>query len=156
MDFAIATSLGAEQIRAVLTRNPSGLRGRLSERGDLAIVRRGRFLNQFVRAQVEITARGGETVVSVHVARPPVAAWFFVLSLPFLWLGVISQMVYVGIRSGVSGAASWLPFLVIVPAIWAAVIGANYTSAKSEASDLRRLITEAVGGGAPAGRPGAG
>jgi hypothetical protein len=106
MDFALATSLGAEEIRAVLTRNPGELRGRLSEGGDLRVVRRGHFLNQFVRARVEITARGGETVVSVHVARPPVAAWFFVLSLPFLWLGVISQMVHVGIRSSVSGAAS--------------------------------------------------
>ena len=155
MDFAIETSLGEDEIRTLLTLNAGRLRGRPSKEGGLDVVRRGGFMNQFVRAHVEMVAGGGDTVVAVHMTRPPATAWFLALSLPFLWLGVISQLVYVGIRGGASGAVGWLPFLVIVPLMWAAVIGANYTSAKSEARDLRRLITEGIGQGAPEIRSGA-
>jgi hypothetical protein len=75
-----------------------------------------------------------------------VTSAFFTVALPFLFLGSLVQVTEVALVHGPSTALGWLPFLIIGPAIWAAVIGANYTSARSEAKDLMRLIDEALKG----------
>jgi hypothetical protein len=64
--------------------------------------------------------------------------------LPLLFLGPFVRAIEVAVGYGLASAAGWLPFVPIGPAIWAAVMGANYTSARREADDLRRLIEEAL------------
>jgi hypothetical protein len=122
------------------------LRGRASAGGSLVLVRRGGFMNEFVRAQVDLNPDESGARATVHVSRPRATSVFLTVALPFLFLGPLFQMGELALRHGPSTAAGWLPFLLIGLAIWAAVIGANYTSARSEANDLRRMINEALNG----------
>lgn len=144
IDYEIFTAVPPEVARTMLTQRPGRLRSRSTPDGGLVLVRRGGFLNEFVRARVRLDPNGSGTTVSLRIARPRATSAFFAFMLPFLFLGSLLQVIGVVMRDGVTAAAGWLPFLLIGPAIWAAVIGANYTSARSEANDLRRLINEAL------------
>jgi hypothetical protein len=146
VDYEVPCTLSPEAARIALAQRKGRLRGRTAPDGKLVVVRRGGFLNEFVRAQVELTPSGPGTNVRVRVARPQVASAFFAIALPFLFLGSLVQVTEVALVHGPSTALGWLPFLIIGPAIWAAVIGANYTSARSEARNLMRLIDEALNG----------
>jgi hypothetical protein len=147
-DFDVATSLPIDLTHALLTQGTTRLRARTATDGSLVLIRRGGLLNEFVRARVEIVPSATGSMVKGRLARPRVASLFFTLALPFLWLGVISQAVTIALRSGIAAATSLWPLFVIASAVWAAVIGANYTSARSEATDLQRLITEVLHQGA--------
>lgn len=146
IDYDVPCTLSPEAARVALAQRNGRLRGRTAPDGRLVLVRRGGFLNEFVRAQVELTPSGSGTRVRVRVARPQVTSAFFSIALPFLVLGSLVQVIEVALVHRPSTALGWLPFLIIGPAIWAAVIGANYTSARSEAHDLKRLIDEALKG----------
>jgi hypothetical protein len=133
-------------VRTALAQRTGRLRGRTSPDGSLVLVRRGGFLNGFVRARVELNPDGAGTRVRVRIARPRATSAFLSVALAFFSFGVLVEIIERAARYGVTEAANWLPFLIIGPAIWAAVIGANYTSARSETNDLRRLINEALAG----------
>lgn len=68
----------------------------------------------------------------------------FTLGLPFLVLYPVPNLVRVALTDGAGAAVHDLPFPFLAAIVWIAVIGANYTSARSEANDLRRLITAAL------------
>lgn len=142
----MSTALSLDAARTILAQRTGRLRGRTSPDGTLVLVRRGGLLNEFVRARVDLNQDGPGTKVTVRIARPRAVSVFLSFTLAFFILGILVQIIERGARYGVAEAMNWLPFLVIGPAIWAAVIGANYTSARSEANDLRRLIDEALKG----------
>lgn len=104
-------------------------------------------MNGFVRARVAVSPVGRGSKIRVQIARPPFASWSFVLvfifvvAIPFLDLLAVVAFD----RGRVLQAVI---YSVLGAAIWAFVIGLNYTSALSEARDLRRLISQALGTGA--------
>jgi hypothetical protein len=142
----MSTTLSPDAARTMLAQRTGRLRGRTSPDGTLVLFRRGGLLNEFVRARVELIQDGPGTKVTVRTARPQAISVLFSFTLALFVLGVLVEVIERGVRHGVAEAVNWLPFLVIGPAIWTAVIGANYTSARSEAIDLRRLINEALKG----------
>jgi len=152
-DFEVASSLPIDLTLCLLKQGTTHLRSTTVTDGSLILVRRGGLLNEFVRAHVEVRNGVEGSMVKVRLARPRVASLFFTVALPFLWLSLILQVFTIGVRSGLGAAAGWWPFFVIAPIIWAGVVGANYTSARSEAKDLQRLITDAMHQVLPASPP---
>jgi hypothetical protein len=146
VDYEMSTALSHDAARTKLTVRSGRLRGRASSDGSLALVRRGGFLNGFVRARVELNPDGPGTRMRVRIARPKAASVLLSVAFAFLFFGVLVEIIDRAARYGMTAAVNWLPFLIIGPAIWAAVIGANYTSARSETKELRRLINEAIEG----------
>ena len=143
-DFEVHTDLSLDAVRGALTERASRLRCRVSPDGMLTLSRRGGFMNGFAQAQARLTANGSRTTATVRLARPREAAIFFAIALVVLFVGPVVNVIEVGLTHGLSAGASWLPFVLIGPGIWAVVIGMNYTSARSEAKDLRRLISQAL------------
>jgi hypothetical protein len=144
LDFDLATPLAIDEVRAALCQQTARLRGYTAPDGSLVVVRRGGLMNQFVRAFVHLAAGPSGTFVNVQVRPLRRTSIFFTLALPFLFLGLILQVTEVGFKSGLSVAASYWPFFPIVPALWAVVRVVNYTSERSEAGDLQRLISAAL------------
>lgn len=144
LDYEMSTSLSPDAARTILAQRTGRLRGRTSPDGSLVLFRRGALVNEFVRARVQLTQDGPGSRVTVRIARPQTVSVLFSFTLALFVFGVLVQVIERGARYGVAEAMNWLPFLVIGPAIWAAVIAANYTSARSEANDLRRLISAAL------------
>jgi hypothetical protein len=66
------------------------------------------------------------------------------IGLAFLVTMPLVFAVAVTVLRGFSSGVSWLVFEVIAPVIWVFVVAGNYTSALSEAKDLRQLISAAV------------
>jgi hypothetical protein len=62
----------------------------------------------------------------------------FFLIMPLVFAAAVT------ISSGVSTGITWLVFEVVAPVLWAVVVAGNYTSARSEAQDLRQLILAAL------------
>ena len=101
-------------------------------------------MNGFVRARVAVSPLGRGSKIRVRIARPAfviglfVLGFIFVVVVPFLDLLAIAAFN----RGRLAQAAIYLLLGVV---IWVFVIGMNYTSARSEASDLRHLIGQALG-----------
>lgn len=142
--YEISATLSPEATRAALSQRTGRLRGRSTPDGTLVLVRHGGFMNGFVRAHAELSPEGAGTRLSVQIARPQATSAFLSVLLPLLFLGPLVRAIEVAVGFGLISGAGWLPLVLIGPAIWAAVIGANYTSARSEADDLRRLIGDAL------------
>ncbi len=144
LDFVVNTPLAPDAVRNLLGGRTARLRGRAASDGGLVVVRRGGLMNQFVRARADLSTADSGTTVHIRIAR---AAWVsvsFTIFLPFFFFVTLKQVVGAAVAQGPSVAVGDLPFLVVRPIIWAVVLGANYTSARSEAKDLRRLITDAL------------
>jgi hypothetical protein len=145
LEFEITTNMPADDVMSRLTQGAPRLRERPSGPGGLQVVRTGGLMNQFVRAQVGVVAHEGLSLVTVHIRRPGTTAWFLALVPTFMWLLLALDVIDAGIKGGISAVLGLLPLFLIVPMIWAFVIGSNYTSARGEADDLRDLISSALG-----------
>ena len=102
------------------------------------------MINGFVIARGGLDARPGGTLVSLRIQRPAWARFFFAFTFLFLVAYPLLQVFLTALfyRPRLLQAAIFWAFGAF---IWVAVIGANYTSARSEASHLRRLIDQALG-----------
>lgn len=143
VDFEISTALPADGAIAVLQSNAGRLRGQRENDGAIIVVRRGGFVNQFVRARATVVPTSGGSTVQVRVARPPLGTIFFAVTFVLL---VAVQLVQV-LLSAVFDAQRLVQsavFFLIGAFIWVTVIGINYTSARNEAKDLQRLIGQAL------------
>ena len=100
-------------------------------------------MNHFVRARATVVSTSGGSTVRVRIARRPFGAIFFAVAFVFLVAGSFVQLLLsavVDVRHLVQPAV----FFVIGALIWVTAIGMNYTAARREAKDLRRLIGEAL------------
>jgi hypothetical protein len=156
LDFETSTTRPLEAARAALTQHTGSgpglrheLRGGALDDGSLILFRRGGLVNELVRGHAELTPEGSGTLVKVRVARPRAAAAAMTGGLAFLLIMPLVFAVVVTMRSGISTGITWLVFEVIAPVMWVVVVAANYTSALSEAKDLRQLISAAVNHQAP-------
>jgi len=143
VDFDTSTGLPADGAVAVLQSNAGRLRGRRGNDGALIVVRHGGFVNQFVRARATVVSTSGGSTVQVRIARPPIATIFFTVTFVFLVVGSFLQVLLSAVLDAQRLVQSAVFFL-IGAFIWVTVIGMNYTSARSQAKDLRRLIGEAL------------
>jgi hypothetical protein len=149
-DFEVTTAMTLEAARAALSRRTGRLRGRFSpDAKSLVLVRRGGLMNEFVHARVELMASGSGTTARVHIARPTYMSAFMTLIGLYVLVGPAFNVLVTAVTRGISVAIGWLIFVPIGLAIYAAVMGMNYTSARSEAKDLRALITAALDQAAP-------
>lgn len=151
LDFETITSLPLESARAALTQHtgigPSlrhELRGRTLDDGSLILFRRGGLVNETVRAHAELTPHGSGTLVKVRIARPRATSASMTEGLALFLTMPLVFAAAVTVRSGVSTGVTWLVFEVIAPVLWAVVVAGNFTSARSEAQDLKQLISAAV------------
>ena len=110
------------------------------------VFRRGGVMNGFVRARVAVSPLGRGSKIRVRIARPAFAIGFFVFS--FIFVVAIPFLDMLEIAAFDRGRlAQGAIYSLLGAAIWVIVIGINYTSARSEARDLRRLIGHALGAG---------
>jgi hypothetical protein len=143
IDYDVQSSLSVDAASAALRPRSGGLRGRSLSDGAVVLVRHGGFLNQFVRARASMRSAAGGTTVRIHIARPAMVTAFFVAGLLFFIVLPALQLVIAALLDR-GRIVHFLVFLLAGIVIWAFVIGANYTSARSEARDLQRLINEAL------------
>jgi uncharacterized membrane protein len=107
------------------------------------LFRRGGLMNGFVRARVAVSPLGRGSKIRVQIARPAfvrglfVFIFIFVVAIPFLDMLEIAAFD----RGRLAQAAI---YSLLGAVIWVFVIALNYTSARSEARDLRRLINQAL------------
>lgn len=100
-------------------------------------------MNHFVRARATVVSTAGGSTVRVRIGRQPFGAIFFAVAFVFLIAGSFLQVLLSAVfdvRQLVQSAV----FLLIGALIWVTAIGMNYMAARSEAKDLRRLISEAL------------
>ena len=143
-DYEVSSALSVEEARAALAQRRGRFRGRVSSSGGLVLVRHGGFLNQFVRASAKLTSTASGTTVAIKIARPREASVINTIFGVFLILGPVVNVLVVAVTKDLTAATGWLIFVPVGPAIWAAVMGVNYTSVRSEAKDLRAFIAEAL------------
>ena len=147
VDYDIESPMAVAAASEALRRPAGRLRAVGSADRGLFLVRRGGFLNQFVRARASLGAAGAGTTGHVRIERPVVASTFFAFAFVFL---VVYPFVVLMLSAAfnpsrlLQSAVFWVFGIVI----WASVIGMNYAAARSEARDLERLIREALGGSA--------
>ena len=144
MDFELSARMRPEQARAALCQREGRLRGRSTPDGGLVLFRRGGFMNDFVRTRATLARSGAVTIVTVRSGYGPVKAMLMGAMGVFALLGPAYEGVLVAVTRGVSAAAPYMLGVVFLPLIWALVIAGNYSSARSEAKDLRQLIEAAL------------
>lgn len=121
-----------------LTPGSGRLRGRQTP-GGIVLVRRGALMNGFVRARATLGSP-----VRVRIERPGFSkAWFAATFIGFIAIPIL-QLILTALLHP-SGLLQSAAYLAIGAFIWVVVIVINYTSARSEARDLERLIRTALG-----------
>lgn len=141
LDFQVTSPLAPEALWTRLQQPMKRLRGRPDGPDAVILVRHGALMNQFVRARATFATSGSGTAVSVRIARPSYVSIFMTAVAVLMIVVPLLQTVLVGVTKGFAGGlpASAVA-LVLDPVIWAVVVGANFTSARSEARDLVGLI----------------
>ena len=143
LDYEAETRMSTDAAGAALRGKTGRLRGRASGNGVTLVFRRGGLMNGFVRARVAVSPVGVRSKIRVSIARPGFASWsfvfvfIFVVAIPFLDLLEVAAVD----RQRLFQAAV---YTLLGAVIWVIVIAMNYTSARSEARDLRRLINQTL------------
>jgi hypothetical protein len=148
LDFEATTGLPVEVARSALTQTKGYLRGRRLADGSLIVYRRRGLMNEFVRGHAWLIATESGTTVRTRIARSQATSSSMTSSLLLFLTAPLAMAIVMSVVHGLSTGISWLPLEVIAPALWVMVVAMNYTSVRSEAKDLRRLIFEALSPGA--------
>jgi len=102
-------------------------------------------MNEFVRARAMLAPSGSGTVVIVRIPRPSYMSVLMASMGVLIIAGLVVQTILVAMTKGLAeGLPASAVFVPLGPVIWAMVMGANFTSARSEARDLVGLIGAAL------------
>jgi hypothetical protein len=145
LDYQSSSTLAPDAVKALLQKSMSRLRGWPDGPKALILVRRGGFMNQFVRARATLAPSGSGTAVMVRIARPSYMSVLMAGTGVLIIAGPVVQTILFAMTKGLeAGLPASAVFVPLGPVIWAMVMGANFTSARSEARDLVGLIGAAL------------